>query len=47
MAPGHGTAHITSGGSRLKVIGIMFVTSYVVLAGAVGFLVYERVSSLP
>ena len=44
MAPENSTAQITSGSRGLKVMIIIFVTSYVVLAGTVGFLVYDRVS---
>ena len=37
------TAQITSGSRGLKVMAAIFVTSYAVLAGTVGFFVYERV----
>ena len=41
MAPENSTTQITSGSRGLKVMVIIFVTSYVVLAGTVGFLVYR------
>ena len=37
------TAQVSSGSRGKKVITAIWVTSYIVLAGAVGFLVYERV----
>ena len=43
MAPENSKAEITSGNRGLKVMIIIFVMSYIVLAGAVGFLIYERV----
>ena len=41
MAPENSTAQITSGNRGLKVMVIIFATSYVVLAGTVGFVVYR------
>ena len=45
MTPENSPTQISSGNRGLKVMAIVFATSYVVLAGTVGFLVYERVST--
>ena len=44
MVQENSTAQVSSGSRGKKVITVLWVTSYIVLAGTVGFLVYERVS---